>query len=194
MPRTLAIALALASQTIAFTATWELDGAHSNVQFSVRHMMVTNVRGRFATVTGTAEADEADLTRSKITATIDTASIDTGNAKRDEHLRNADFLDVAKFPKMTFTSTKIEKAGEGRWKVTGDLSLHGVTKAVVLDVEGPTPEVKDPWGNTKVGASATAKINRKDFGIEWNKALESGGLLVGEEVSITIDAEAQKKK
>jgi len=137
--------------------------------------------------------DDADITKSKVDVTIDAASIDTANAKRDEHLRSPDFFDVAKYPTLKFVSTKVAKAGEGRLKVTGNLTIHGVTKEVVLDVEGPSPAVKDPWGNTKSGASATTKINRKDFGLTWNKALETGGMVVGEEVLITLEVELLKK-
>ena len=174
-------------------STWDLDPAHTSVQFSVRHLMVSNVRGEFGKVSGTVEANEADPTRSRIQAEIDASTIDTRNEKRDTHLRSPDFFDVAKYPKMTFVSTKIEAAGAGRFKVTGDLTLHGVTRPVVLDVEGPTPEMKDPWGKTRAGAQATTKINRKDFGLTWNQALEAGGVAVGDEVTITIDVEATKR-
>jgi polyisoprenoid-binding protein YceI len=128
-----------------------------------------------------------------IEASIDTASIDTRNDQRDTHLKSPDFFDVAKFPTMTFKSKKIEKTGDGKAKVTGDLTLHGVTKEVVLDVEGPTPTIKDPYGNTKAGARATTKLNRKDFGIVWNKSMDGGGVVVGDEVEVTIDIEAAKK-
>ena len=155
--------------------------------------MVSNVRGQFGKVSGTVEANESDPARSRIEAEIDPASIDTRIEKRDNHLRSPDFLDVAKYPKITFVSTKIEPAGTGRYKVSGDLTLHGVTRPVVLDVEGPTPEMKDPWGKTRAGAQATTKINRKDFGLTWNQALEAGGVAVGDEVTITIDVEATKR-
>jgi polyisoprenoid-binding protein YceI len=184
-------ALALAAPAFA-QSTWQIDPAHSTVGFSIRHMTVSNVRGVFRKVTGTVRADDADPTRSVVEATIDTASIDTGEPKRDEHLRTADFLDVARYPTMTFRSTRIEKAGEGRWKMTGELTLHGVTKPVTLDVEGPTPSVKGPRGETRAGASATTKIDRRDFGMVWSKTLDGGGLLVGHDVSITIDVEGMK--
>ena len=190
---TWAAAAALAFPAAATAATWDLDPAHTSVQFSVRHLMVSNVRGEFGKVSGTVQADEADPTRSKIEAEIDAASIDTRIEKRDTHLRSADFLDVAKYPKITFVSTKIEAAGAGHFKVSGDLTLHGVTRPVVLDVEGPTPEIKDPWGKTRAGAQATTKINRKDFGINWNQALDAGGVAVGDELTITIDVEATKR-
>ena len=186
-------AAALAFPAAATAATWDLDPAHTSVQFSVRHLMVSNVRGEFGKVSGTVQADEADPTRSKIEAEIDAASIDTRIEKRDTHLRSADFLDVAKYPKITFVSTKIEPAGAGHFKVSGDLTLHGVTRPVVLDVEGPTPEIKDPWGKTRAGAQATTKINRKDFGLTWNQTLDAGGVAVGDEVTITIDVEATKR-
>lgn len=186
------VALALGMPLSGRTATWEIDPGHTSVQFSVRHLMVSNVRGEFGKVSGTVKVDDADVTKSVIEAVIDVASIDTHNAKRDEHLRSPDFFDAAKFPTITFKSTKAEKSASG-WKVTGDLTMHGVTKPVVLNVEGPTPEIKDPWSNTRAGAQATAKIDRQDFGISWNKALDAGGVTVGNEVSITIDVEAVKK-
>jgi len=172
---------------------WEIDPAHSSIQFSVRHMMVSNVRGAFTKATGSVRGDEKDPLHATIEATIDASSIDTREAKRDEHLRSPDFLDVAKYPTITFKSKKIEKAGDGRYKVSGDLTLHGVTREVVLDVEGPTAVVKDPRGNMRAGASATTRINRQDFGITWSKSLDGGGVVVGDEIAITIDAESVKK-
>ena len=178
----------------AKAALWEIDSAHTSAQFAVRHLMVSTVRGSFSKVSGTLEYDGKDLATLKADVTIDVASVNTGIEKRDEHLRSADFFDVAKFPTMTFKSKKAEKAGEGKFKLTGDLTIHGVTKEVTLEVEGPAPVVKDPWGNTKTGATATVKINRTDFGLKWNAVLEAGGVAVGEEVSITIDIEAYQKK
>jgi polyisoprenoid-binding protein YceI len=172
-------------------ATWEVDPAHSSVAFAVRHMMISTVRGQFRTFTAAAVGDPATPQEAKIEATIDVSSIDTGNEKRDTHLKSADFFDVAQFGKMTFKSKKIEPAGSGKYKVTGDLTLHGVTKEVVLEVEGPSKPVT--MGNTKAGAHATAKINRKDFGLTWNKAMDGGGVVVGEDVDVTIDVEAIKK-
>jgi polyisoprenoid-binding protein YceI len=183
---------AVAGQALAQT-TWEIDPAHSAVQFSIRHMMISNVRGEFGTFSGTARADEKDLTKSVVEATIDTASIDTRNAKRDEHLRSPDFLEVAKFPKMTFKSKRIEPVGSGRWKVTGDLTLHGVTREVVLDVEGPSAEVRDPGGKTRAGAHVTTTLKRSDFGITWSKMLDGGGVMVGDDVAVTIDVEGVKQ-
>ena len=191
--RKLVILAALALPALAPAASWNLDPAHTSVQFSVRHLMVSTVRGAFGKVSGTVQADEQDPTRSKIEATIDAASIDTRIEKRDAHLKSADFLDVAKYPTITFVSKKIERAGQDHFKVTGDLTLHGVTREVTLDVEGPTTEIKDPMGKTRAGALATTTINRKDFGLAWNQALEAGGVAVGDEVKITIDVEATKQ-
>ncbi|MBM4270405.1 MAG: YceI family protein [Deltaproteobacteria bacterium] len=187
-------ASSLAVPARADAASWQLDPSHSNVGFSIRHMMVSNVRGNFAEFGGTVTGDPSNPGAAVIEATIDAASIDTGDEKRDAHLRNADFLDVEKYPTITFKSKKIEAAGAGKAKVTGDLTLHGVTKEVVLDVEGPSAPIKDPYGNTRAGASATTKIDRKDFGITWSKSMDGGGLVVGDEITITIDVEAVQKK
>ena len=174
-------------------STWEIDPAHTSIGFTIRHMMVSNVRGHFGKFSGTVKANEKDLTESTVEATIDVASIDTGNAKRDDHLRSPDFFDVAKHPTITFKSRKITPAGDKKWKVTGDLTMHGVTKEVTLDVEGPTDQVKDPQGNVRAGATATTKLSRNDFGISWSKALDGGGLVVGDQVSVTIEVEGVKK-
>jgi polyisoprenoid-binding protein YceI len=178
---------------LADADTWQIDPMHTSVEFTVRHMMISNVKGTFQKTTGTVTIDGNDPTTAKIDATIDASSINTRVERRDADLKSPDFLDVAKYPTITFKSTKVEAAGEGKWKVTGDLTLHGVTKPVVLDVEGTGTPIKDPFGNTRAGASATTKINRKDFGVAYNKALEAGGVVVGDEVSITIDVEAIKK-
>lgn len=169
--------------------TYEIDPTHSSVHFSVRHLMVSNVRGEFTKVSGTVKIDPEKPENSTVEATIDVASINTRDPQRDAHLKSADFLDVEKFPAMTFRSKKIE-VNSGGGKVTGDLTIHGVTREITLDVEGPTPEIKDPWGKQRVGASATTKLSRKDFGLTWNAALETGGVVVGDEVKITIDVEA----
>jgi polyisoprenoid-binding protein YceI len=170
-------------------AIYQIDSAHSSAQFTVRHMMISNVRGEFTKLSGSITYDPADPANSSIDATIDAASINTREAQRDAHLKSADFFDVERFPVLTFRSKEVcIRNGEGN--VKGDLTIHGVTKEVVLHVEGPTPETKDPWGNMRIGATATAKINRKDFGLTYNAALEAGGVLVGEEVKITIDLEA----
>ena len=183
----------LVAPRLTGAATWEIDPAHTNVQFSVRHLMINNVRGEFGKVAGAVVADEANPTAARIEAAIETASVDTRNEKRDADLRSANFLDVSKFPTISFRSTKVEKAGDGKWKATGDLTLHGVTREVVLDVEASAAPVKDPWGNTRAGAQAQTKINRQDFGITFNKSLDGGGVLVGDEVAITIDVEVVKK-
>lgn len=196
VPRTLAVvalAVSLLAAPFARAATWEIDPAHTSIQFSVRHMMISNVRGEFGKVAGKVEADETNPTAARVEATIEAASIDTHNAKRDEHLRSPDFLDASRFPTITFRSKQAERAGEGRWKITGDLTLHGATREVVLEVDGPTPAVKDPGGNTRAGAQARTTINRQDFGITFSKALDGGGALVGDEIAITIEVEVVKK-
>jgi polyisoprenoid-binding protein YceI len=157
-------------------------------------MTISSVRGQFDKFTGTITSKGSDPASVSIDVTIDTASIDTRSSDRDADLKSANFLDVAKYPTMTFKSKKIEAAGTGKWKVVGDLTLHGVTREVTLAVEGPTAPIKDPWGNTRAGASATTKISRKNFGLTWNKAIEAGGAVVGDEVSVSIDVEAIKKK
>lgn len=172
---------------------WKIDTVHSSAQFAVRHMMVSTVRGEFGNVSGTATIDDADLTKSSVTAEIDAATINTREPKRDEHLRSPDFFDVAKFPKLTFKSTKVEKVG-AQIKVTGDLTMHGVTKSVVLTGDAPTATVKDPYGNGKRGVSVTTKLSRKEFGLAWNKAIEAGGVAVSDEVNITIDLELNQAK
>lgn len=185
--------IALALPTFAFATTWTIDPDHSNVGFKVRHLMVSNVKGSFEKHTGVVEINDKDITKSKVEVNIETNSINTNVQKRDEHLRSADFFDVAKHPTMTFVSKKVAKAGKDKLKVTGYLTLHGITKQIVLDVEGPSKESKDPWGNIRKGATATTKINRKDFGLVWNAALETGGVAVGEEITITMEIEMIKK-
>lgn len=182
----LAIAFSLALPAAA--STWVLDDAHSTVGFSVKHMMVTEQKGAFDKFTGTVELDEKDATKSKVNVEIDVASINTKNVKRDEHLRSPEFFDAAKFPKITFKSNKIEKAGAG-FKVLGDLTMHGVTKPVVLDVAPLSDEFKDPWGGTHRGTTAKTVVARKDFGLAWNKTLEKGGVVVGEDVAIELNIE-----
>jgi len=188
-----AMVLCLAAPGLALSAPWEFDAAHTGVHFKVRHLMVSHVRGDFEKFSGKIVYDESDVTKSTADITIESASINTRVAKRDEHLRSPDFLDAAKYPAITFKSKKVEKAGDGRLKMTGDLTIKGVTKEAVLDVEGPTPAIKDMQGNTRVGGSATTKINRKDFGLTWQKVLEAGGVAVGDEVEITIDLEIFRK-
>ncbi len=191
----LAIGLLLVvAPLLARAAEYTIDPSHTAVTFSVRHMMISNVRGEFEKTSGTISANGTDPNSVKIDVTIDASSVNTRVNRRDAHLKSPDFLEVAKYPAITFKSTKVEPAGSGKWKVTGNLTLHGVTKEVVLDVTGPTPEITDPMGNKRVGASATATISRKDFGLTWNKALDNGGVLVGDEVAIQIDVEAVKTK
>jgi polyisoprenoid-binding protein YceI len=172
---------------------WQIDPAHSAAHFSVRHLMISNVRGEFGKVSGHAILDQTDLTKSTVEVSVDTATIDTREPQRDEHLRSADFFDVANYPAITFRSKRITVAGPERYKVTGDLIIRGVTRDVTFDVEGPTPSIKDPWGNIRTGVSATAKINRKDFGLVWNALTEAGGVVVGDEVSITFECELVQK-
>ena len=171
------------------TRTWVSDPAHSQVEFSAKHMMITTVRGRFDKFNGVAHINEANPTQSHVEGTIEVNSLSTNQAQRDGHLRSADFFDAEKFPALTFKSTRVSRTGGGDLAVTGDLTIHGVTRAVVFHVEGPAEAAKDPWGNTRIGLSATTKINRKDFGLTWNTALETGGILVGDEVALTLDVQ-----
>jgi polyisoprenoid-binding protein YceI len=174
------------------TESWQFDLSHSSVQFHVRHLMVSKVHGRFHKWSGTLEIDPADLTRSHIEVAVDAASIDTQEPKRDDHLRSPDFFDVASFPQLTFKSTAIEQRAPGDYAVTGDLTIHGITRSVKLSVEGGET-VKDPWGGIRTGFSAKTTISRKDFGLTWNVALETGGFVVGDKVEITLEIEAIKK-
>jgi polyisoprenoid-binding protein YceI len=177
----------------AAAARYDIDPAHSRAAFAVRHMMVATVRGEFSNLAGTVVLDEADPARSRVEATIPTATVDTKVDMRNNHLKSPDFFDVEKFPTITFASTEVMKVGEETYAVTGDLTLHGVTKRVVLDVESPAVEVKDPYGNIKRGAVATVSLNRKDFGLHWNQALDAGGVMVGDTVRVTIDLELARK-
>jgi len=170
-------------------ATYNLDPAHSSARFKVRHMMIANVRGEFGKVTGVARFDPRNPEASTVTAEIDVNSINTHEPDRDGHLKSGDFLDAANYPTIRFQSKRVEQAGSDSYKVTGDLTIRGVSREVVLTVDGPTPETKDPWGYMRSGAEATTKISRKDFGLTWNQALETGGVLVGDEVQISIDVE-----
>jgi polyisoprenoid-binding protein YceI len=174
-------------------SSWQIDPDHSSFQFKVRHLMVSNVKGDFPKAKGVVTMDDNDRANLKIDLTIDAASVNTGHAKRDEHLRASDFFDVAKYPTITFVSKKVAKDGPDKLKVVGDLTIHGVTREVTVDVEGPTQEIKDPWGNLRRGATATTRINRKDFGLTWNRALETGGVVVGEDVDIFVEIELIKK-
>ncbi len=168
-------------------STWNIDPVHSVVEFRVKHMMISNVKGQFTGVTGILSLDEANLLDSSVSATVDVSSLNTSDAQRDSHLKSADFFDAESFPTISLRSSKIEKAQDGGLIVSGMLSIRGVTRDVDFAVDGPTKPAKDPWGNTRIGLFATARINRKDFGLTWNAALETGGLLVGEEVAISLD-------
>jgi len=191
MIRTYALLLsALAIPALA--ADYNIDSAHTAAQFSVRHLMVSNVRGSFKKVAGKVVFDEANPSATVVQATIDVSTVDTGEPARDTHLKSPDFFDLAKYPTMTFVSRSASRTGQGL-DVSGDLTLHGVTKPVVLHVSGMTPEIKDPWGMLRRGATATTVINRLDFGLVWNKNLDGGGVVVGDEVTITLDIEAARK-
>jgi polyisoprenoid-binding protein YceI len=170
------------------TSTWKIDKAHSGAEFKVKHMMISNVKGHFSGIDGVLTLDQDDVTKSHVAATIDAASITTRDEQRDAHLKSADFFDVEKFPTLSFTSTEVNRANGGL-TVSGELTIHGVTRPVVFTVEGPTAAAKDPWGNTRIGLTATTKINRKDFGLSWNAVLETGGILVGDDVTITLDVQ-----
>jgi polyisoprenoid-binding protein YceI len=173
------------------TTTWQIDPAHSVIGFEVKHLMISKVRGRFGAVTGTLVLDEDDVTKSTVTAEIDVTSVDTREAQRDAHLKSGDFFEVEKFPKMTFRSTRVEKDGSGEVKLAGDLTIRDVTREVVLTVEDEGRE-KDPWGGDRAGFSATGKIDRRDFGLTWNQALETGGVLVSNEIKLVLDVQAVK--
>jgi len=173
------------------TEHWDFDPVHSSINFWVRHLMVSKVHGRFSDWSGTLELDDADPSKSRIAVSIDAKSIDTRDEKRDGHLRSPDFLDVENHPTLTFASTAIERNGDDRLQVHGNLTIRGTSRPVVLDVE-IGGRAKDPWGSERIGFSATAAIDRKDYGLQWNMALETGGVLVGDKVNITIEVEAAK--
>ena len=191
---TASIAAVFSLPGTAATSTWQIDPNHSAAQFAVRHLGLSTVRGAFTKVSGTVLLDDKDITKSVVDVTIDAAPVDTRVPDRDKDLRSDHFFDVAKYPTITFKSKKVEQLSPGKLKVTGDLTIHGVTREVVLDVEGPTPSVKDPWGNQRAAASATTKINRQDFGVKWNATMDNGGVVVGDDVSINIDAELVQPK
>ena len=172
--------------------TWNIDPTHSHAEFKVRHLMISNVKGSFPKVSGVLTLDNADLTKSHVEATIDVASIETRDAQRDAHLKSADFFEVEKFPTMTFKSTKVTVTATGEGTVEGDLTIRDVTKPVVFEVEGPTAPTKDPWGNLRVGVAATSKISRKEYGLTWSAPLEAGGVMIGDEVTITLEVEFVK--
>jgi polyisoprenoid-binding protein YceI len=175
-------------------AAWDIDPSHASASFSVRHFMVSRVRGQLGPLSGTLWIDDQEIERSRAEVTIDARGIDTRDAKRDEHLRSADFLDVANHPTVTFRSTEVRRAAGGRLRVVGDLTIRGVTRPVTLEVDPLPPAVADPWGGTRRGAVARARIERKDWGLTWNIALEAGGIAVGDEVAIELDVELVKRK
>ena len=173
--------------------TWQIDPVHSTAQFKVKHLMISNVKGEFTSIKGTLQLDSSDVTKSSLEVAIEANSINTREPQRDAHLKSADFFDVEKFPNITFKSSSVAKKASGEFAVEGDLTIHGVTRKVTLNVEAPSAPQKDPWGGTRIGIEATTKINRKDFGLNWNAALEAGGFMVGDEVSITLDVEFVKQ-
>ena len=191
------LALALLAAPVgaaAQAATWTIDAGHSAATFAVRHMVITNVKGEFGGPAGTASFDPKDLTTLRIEATIDARTINTRNPDRDKDLRSDLFFDVAKYPRITFKSRSVTVEAPGKLKVLGDLTIHGVTKPVTLAVEGPTPEIKDIWGMRRIGATATTKIDRRDFGLVYNRMLEGGGAVVGDDISISLDIELTREK
>jgi polyisoprenoid-binding protein YceI len=174
-------------------ATYQLDSQHTGAHFKVRHMMISNVKGEFSRITGSVEFDPSNPSAARVEATIESASVNTREPQRDSHLKSRDFLDVGRYPKISFLSKRIVSTGEDRYEIVGDLTIRGVTREVTLQVESLTPEIKDPDGLLRRGASATTRIERKDFGLTWNAVLESGGFVVGDEVDITIDVEMFRK-
>jgi polyisoprenoid-binding protein YceI len=188
-----ALALFSCNLSLAATTEWKLDPQHSAAQFSVRHLAISTVRGAFSKVTGTVSVDDQDVSKSTVNVTIDVATVDTREPARDKDLRSDHFFDADHFPTMTFKSAKVEQVSPGKLKVTGDLTIRGNTKQVVLEVEGPTAPVKDPWGNQRAAVNATTKINRQDFGVKWNATMDNGGVVVGDDVNINIDAEMTKQ-
>lgn len=172
--------------------TYQIDPSHSSASFSIKHMMIAKVHGAFEKISGTLNYDASSPQNTSVEVAIDAASINTREAQRDAHLKSADFFDVEKYPVISFKSQSFEKNGDG-FKVVGDLTIHGVTNKVTLDMEAPSDELKDPWGNLKMGVSGTAKIKRKDFGLTWNAALEAGGVLVGDDVNINLDIQFVKQ-
>jgi polyisoprenoid-binding protein YceI len=187
------LALCCTGAADAQAVTWTIDPGHSSAQFTVRHMLVANVRGEFDGPTGTITFDPADFKTLKVDVSFDTKSVNTRNADRDKDLRSDLFFDVTKYPKMTFKSKRSEPSGPGRLKLIGDLTIKGVTKEVTLEVEGPTPEIKDIWGERRIGATATTTIDRRQFGLMYNRMLEGGGAVVGDTVNVTIDVEMTRK-
>src|SRR5260221_1668471 len=187
------LAAALALPAAAATTTWQIDPAHTAASFAVKHLMISTVRGEFKGVTGAVNWDDQDIPKSTVDVTIDEKTVDTSEPNRDKDLKSDKFFDVEKYPTITFKSKRVEQVSVGKLKVTGELTIHGVTKEVVLDVEGPSASVKDPWGNTRTAISSTTKVNRQDYGVKWNANIDGGGVVVGDDVNITIDLEMIKK-
>jgi polyisoprenoid-binding protein YceI len=188
------ILVAAAVSAAADPAVWQIDAAHSAAQFTVRHMMISNVKGEFGKMSGSVRYDPADPSRTAVEAAIDANSINTRQEGRDKHLKSADFFDVEKYPTLTFKSKRVVAASPGKLQLIGDLTMHGVTREVALDVDGPTQPVRDPNGNLHMGASASTKINRRDFGLTWSRTMDGGGVVVGDDVTITIDVELSQRK
>ena len=182
----------MSASVLPQTTTWTADPVHSVAEFKVKHMMISNVKGHFAGLRATIELDAADVTRSRVEASLDAASVTTGEPQRDAHLKSADFFDAAKFPVLSFVSRSVSHRADGSLVVAGDLTIRGVSREVVFSVDGPSEAARDPWGKERIGLAATTKINRKDFGLNWNAALETGGILVGEEVAISLDVQFVK--
>ena len=183
------LAAALALPASAGTTTYQIDPRHSSAGFGVTHLMISTVRGEFHGVAGTVVVDDTDISKSSVNVTIDATSVDTREPDRDKHLKSEAFFDVARYPTITFQSTKVERSGDGTLKVTGDLTIRGVTKTAVLTATLPKAPIKDPWGLQRTAASASTKINRQAFGVAWNQKLDSGGVVVGDDVNITLDVE-----
>ena len=190
---TAGLAAALSLPAAAVTSTWQIDPAHSAAQFAVKHLAISTVRGAFTSLKGTVQFDDKDITKSSVDVTIEVNSVDTRQPDRDKDLRSDHFFDAEHFPTITFKSKRVEQVSPGKLKITGDLTIHGITKEVGLDVDGPTAPVKDPWGNQRMAINATTKINRQDFGVKWNATMDNGGVVVADDVSITIDAEMIQK-
>jgi polyisoprenoid-binding protein YceI len=189
----LLVLILLAPMTVS-AATWDINPDHSSIQFQVRYMGVVNVKGSFDKFQGTVKLDEKNPAKSSVHISIESASINTGVEKRDAHLRTDDFFDCPKHPTITFKSTKVISAGKGKLKVIGELAMLGATREVVLEVDGPTPEIKDPWGNFRRGATARTALNRKDFGMTWNKVLDTGGIMIADQVTIIMEVELLKQQ
>jgi polyisoprenoid-binding protein YceI len=187
------MALGLSLPAGAATSTWQIDPQHSSAQFAVRHLGLSTVRGAFSKLSGTMVLDDQEISNSSVEVTIDVNTVDTREPDRDKDLRSERFFDVAHFPTMTFKSKKVEQVAPGKLRVTGDLTIRGTTREVRLDVDGPTTPVKDPWGNQRLAATATTKINRQDYGVKWNAKLDNGGVVVGDDVNITLDVEMIQK-